>query len=288
MPQLKTTLLCSAFAVACATADPDGDWALVFEDTFSGAELNRSSWRVANNMTHGSQEWQLYLEDEVYVESGSLVIRTQAREATYGTKPYHFTSGWVDTLGLVELSFGKFEASIRLPEELPGVWPAYWLVDDNNHCWPVGGEIDILEAVGLFRDDSVFGTYHWGKSCGNDAWESDKRNGDFPRPPGGHFSDAFHNFTAYWNASHLTWAVDGSPYVTRVVGQPAGLFVPSWPLYTILNTALSFWAGPQPPPRDGYPVYMYVDRVSAWRWAGASGGPGEFPIPTNSTGLNPS
>ena len=138
----------------------DGDWSLVFEDTFSGSVLNRSSWRVANNMTHGSQEWELYLEDDVYVQNGNLVIRTQARDVQYGSKPYHFTSGWVDTLGLVELSYGKFEASIRLPEELPGVWPAYWLVDDNKHCWPVGGEIDILEAVGSFRDDSAFGQVH--------------------------------------------------------------------------------------------------------------------------------
>jgi beta-glucanase (GH16 family) len=278
-----------AASLAGANAfEGDGVWSLVFEDLFSGPELNRSSWRVADNFTHGDQEWQLYLADEVYVQDGNLVIRTQARDVQYGKKPYHFTSGWVDTLGLVELAYGKFEASIRLPAELPGVWPAYWLVDDNVHCWPVGGEIDILEAVGSFRDDSVFGTYHWGQSCGKDDWASEKRNGDFPRPPGGHFSDTYHNFTAYWNKTAITWAVDGSPYVSRIVGQPANLFVPSWPLYTIFNTALSFWAGPQPPPRDGYPAYMYVDRVSAWAWAGASGGPGEFAIPFNATGLQPS
>jgi len=70
------------------------------------------------------------------------------------------------------------------------------------------------------------------------------------------------------------------------VGQPAGLFVPSWPLYTILNTALSFWAGPQPPPTGGYPAYMYVADVAAYAWDGAGGATGQFEIPFNATGLH--
>lgn len=280
-------------SAAAAPADlgeaGDGQWTLVFEDTFSAPTLNASVWRVADNFTHGDQEWELYTAEDVYVESGSLVLRTQARDVvSHSGKAYHFTAGWVDTLGLVELGYGKFEARIRLPAELPGLWPAYWLVDDNHHCWPVGGEIDILEAVGGFRDDSIFGTYHWGSACGSDAWTRDgDRNGDAPRPSGAHYSDDYHVFTAYFNASVITWAVDGAPYVSRVAGQPAGLFVPSWPLYTILNTALSFWTGPQPPPRDNYPAYMYVDYVRAWEWGGPSNGPGGFPVPFNATGLRP-
>ena len=131
-------------------------------------------------------------------------------------------------------------------------------------------------------------TYHWGPACGDDAWTRDgDRNGAVPPPKGGHFSDAYHNFTVYWNRTVITWAVDGTPYVSRVAGQPSGLFVPSWPLYTILNTALSFWAGPQPPPTVGYPAAMRVDEVSAWVWAGAGSATGDFPIPFNATGLHP-
>lgn len=128
--------------------------------------------------------------------------------------------------------------------------------------------------------------YHWGPSCGNDAWTQDKRNGDAPHPAGQLYSDAFHNFTVYWNRTAITWAVDGAPYVSRVAGQPAGLFVPSWPLYTILNTAMAFWAGPQPPPAMPSPSYMFVDSVAMWRWDGAGGATGDFEIPYNGTGLN--
>jgi beta-glucanase (GH16 family) len=280
----------AAALVATAAAADDGQWSLVFADTFSAPSINTSAWTVRDNMTHGDKEWELYTKDNVYLEDGNLVLRTQATQARYGSKVYNFTSGWVDTRGLVELTYGKVEARIRLPQELPGLWPAWWLVDDNNHCWPLGGEIDILEAVGNYRDDGVFGTYHWGTgACGVDAWSKDgDRNGLFPRPPGGHFSDGFHNFTVYFNATVITWAVDGHPFVSRVAGQPAGLFVPSWPLYAILNTALSFWAGPQPPPRDNYPAFMYVDSVHAWSWAGPGNATaGVFPVPFNATGLQP-
>ena len=150
-------------------------------------------------------------------------------------------------------------------------------------------QIDILEAVGTFRDDGVFGTYHWGSQCNNDSWTQDgKRNGITLPPAGGHFSDAYHSFSVYMNATTITWAVDGAPYVSRVAGQPAGLFVPPWPLYTIFNTALSFWTGPQPPPEENYPAFMYVDSVRAWTWGGPNNGPGVFPIPFNGTGLGPS
>jgi beta-glucanase (GH16 family) len=281
-------LLCAVslgLALPCLAA-----WAPVYFDHFSSPTLDPTLWTVRDNMTHGDLEWQLYLKDEVYVENGAMVIRTRARNASYGSKPYRFTSGWVDTRGSArgENTYGMFSARIQLPLELSGVWPAFWLVDDNNHCWPRGGEIDILEAVGTTTNDAVFGTYHWGSSCGADGWSKDHRKGIFPRPAREPFSAGFHNFTSYWNATHITWEVDGQPYVSRVAGQPAGLFVPSWPLYTIFNTALSFWGSePQPPPTVGYPVFMRVDWVGAWRWDGPGGDAGQFPIPYNGTGLQP-
>ena len=265
-------------------------WAPVWEDHFTAPALNPALWTVRNNMTHGTREWQLYLADEVFVQDGAMVIRTRSRNASSGAREYHFTSGWVDTRGsaLGENTFGKFSASIQLPREAVGVWPAYWLVDDNNHCWPTGGEIDILEAVGSVKGDSVSGTFHWGQACGADDWEKDgQRSGHFPHPPGAPFSAAFHTFTAYWNRTAVTWEVDGQPFVSRAAGQPADLFVPSWPLFTIFNTAMSFFGVPQPPPPLAEPVFMRVDWAGAWRWDGPGGATGDFEIPFNSTGLVP-
>jgi beta-glucanase (GH16 family) len=265
-------------------------WAPVWLDHFSAPTLNPALWTVRDNMTHGTREWQLYLADEVFLEGGALVIRTRSRNASYGSRQYHFTSGWVDTRGsaLGENTYGMFSASIQLPQEAVGVWPAYWIVDDNNHCWPTGAEIDILEAVGSVKGDEITGTYHWGQTCGADDWEKDgQRNGAFPHPPGEPFSAAFHNFTAYWNRTAITWEVDGHPYVSRLAGQPADLFVPSWPLFTIFNVAMSFFGVPQPPPPLAQPTYMRVDWAGAWRWDGPGGATGDFEIPFNATGLQP-
>ena len=265
-------------------------WAPVYLDHFTAPTLDPTLWTVRNNMTHGTREWQLYLSDEVFIEGGALVIRTRSRNVSYGARQYSFTSGWVDTRGsaLGEVTYGMFSASIQLPHEAVGVWPAYWLVDDNNHCWPTGAEIDILEAVGSVNGDSVSGTYHWGQTCGSDDWAKDgQRSGHFPHPTGAPFSTAFHNFTAYWNKTAVTWAVDGQPFVSRLAGQPANLFVPSWPLFTIFNTAMSFFDVPQPPPPLAQPVYMRVDWAGAWRWDGPGGDTGDFEIPFNATGLVP-
>lgn len=41
---------------------------------------------------------------------------------------------------------GYFEARVKIPKG-KGVWPAFWLMV-NDAEWPLGGEVDILEAVG--------------------------------------------------------------------------------------------------------------------------------------------
>jgi beta-glucanase (GH16 family) len=130
---MKTLSAVLGFFIASfhtTSADPDGEWAVIWEDTFSGSELNRSNWNVADNVTRYA-EWEVYTADNVYVENDNLVIRTTANQTWVNNAWYNFSSGWVDTLGLVELQYGKFEARIKLPTPLPGVWPVYWLLDDN-------------------------------------------------------------------------------------------------------------------------------------------------------------
>jgi beta-glucanase (GH16 family) len=152
--------LCLFASLAKCDNEEDPNWNLYFEDTFSGNSLNTSVWNVWNNQTHGDREWQLYLADEVSVSDGNLVIRTSSRTEMYGKKQYNFTSGWVDTSNKVEFLYGKIEADIKLPKELPGVWPAWWLVQDKGgYCWPVGKLFTL--SLFLFRTKviSLFHTF---------------------------------------------------------------------------------------------------------------------------------
>lgn len=273
---VRLTLLSSFLPVIVA-----GDWVLTFEDDFVGTSLNTTVWLVRDNFTHGSQEWQLYVADEVSVADSNLLIHTSARHANYGEKPYNYTSGWVSSnWGQAE---GRFEARIKLPQPARYVWPAFWLLPQSNpdgrhsteptvsRCWPTGGEIDILESVGQYKNDSVFLTYHWGTQCGVDEW--DKVNGACPPDYETHpidFSADYHLFAVEFNTSVLTWFVDGAPYYSRTAGEPASLFLPSWPMSVILNTAMSFWApdkltpNPADFPKEG--VVMAVDWVRTYAW----------------------
>ena len=40
-----------------------------------------------------------------------------------------------------------------------------------NVCWPVGGEIDVMEMYGCTDGSPVFGTEHYGVQCGEDEWD---------------------------------------------------------------------------------------------------------------------
>ena len=40
-----------------------------------------------------------------------------------------------------------------------GLWPAHWLMPDDDTCDPDEGEIDIMEMVD--GQGTVYGTYHW-------------------------------------------------------------------------------------------------------------------------------
>ena len=105
------------------------EWTLVFEDDFTGSELNSSVWTVANNTIHGHDELQVYVDDEVSLANGTyLVISTQRRDHTYKNKLYHYTSGMLDTQGKFYYTFGRWEVRAKMPSpRATGIWPAHWV-----------------------------------------------------------------------------------------------------------------------------------------------------------------
>ena len=267
-------------------------WQITFEDNFDGNQLNQSRWTVAHNRTHGDLERQLYLKDEVWVSDGNLVIRTRKNRAPSpnGTV-YEFTSGWVESVGKVFQRYGRFEVNASLPPpqagrvgKWPTAWPAAWLMPEPststppNVCWPVGGEIDIMEGFshkrpgggdgGATNDhaaagtlNSIYMTYHWAHECGKDLYAGG--NGWFP--PRNDSSTLvgwtdYHTYAVEWSPTQVVWYVDGMPWHTRKAGEPTSLFIPQWPMYMILNSAVNSWADAQLD--TGFPVYHRVDRVT--------------------------
>lgn len=165
------TLFISCILVSVVAVS--GDYTEVFFDDFLGDSLNSEVWSTWNNVTHCSPcELQLYMDKNVKVEDGTLVLTTE-KEYNLGADGnyYNYTSGWVTAKDKLSHMYGKFEVHAKLPApSATGTWPAHWLMPQSDQCWPTGGEIDIMEATAspLFETYHVVGSYRWGTECTED------------------------------------------------------------------------------------------------------------------------
>eukprot|EP00039_Didymoeca_costata_P014150 m.225519 g.225519 ORF g.225519 m.225519 type:complete len:264 (-) comp15957_c4_seq15:1095-1886(-) len=241
-------------------------WKLTWSDEFDGGVINTSNWQVYDNQTHGPKELELYTKDEVYVQDGKLILRTQLRQRMYGTKQYNYTSGWVQSEHLFSQQFGRFDVSAHLPDwHCPGIWPAHWLMPEPETskppdvCWPVGGEIDIMEMVGNSSDCNICGTFHWAKECGKDLYKRGT-NGHFP---GSNVSSGYHVFSVQWSTEGIIWLVDNMPYHWR---SNENATIPQDPFYIILNTAISPWEYNHEVTPKMMPQYHSIDYVRVYKW----------------------
>ncbi|RHY30606.1 hypothetical protein DYB32_004195 [Aphanomyces invadans] len=141
-------------------------WQVTFEDHFDHLDLTK--WQVYHECsTHHdcihNDEKQVYLRDQVYVDNGHLVLEaSNVSHYSPASGERHFRSAKLDTATSFSQRFGKFEARIRLPRGA-GMWPAFWycsvcgllrshgrcrFMPKGGQCWPMDGEIDIVEYVG--------------------------------------------------------------------------------------------------------------------------------------------
>jgi len=153
-----------------------------FEDTFDGSELNTSSWTASNYSSVVSQydgHDALFIADRVTVSNGNLVLTTVWDPQEFNGVHYNMTSGWIDSQQKRNQTKGRFEASMKMPSSnATGSWPAWWLLPEGE-CWPVSGEVDIVEwyaGEGHFqhsRTDNpaqMSSSYHYGYGCGADLY----------------------------------------------------------------------------------------------------------------------
>ena len=167
---------------AASPSTEDGvPWVMQWSDEFdgpAGSPPNASYWSLAGSPgvdpTHGPVEQQLYVPEAVALDGdGHCVIETKRERIWYpgGSQPkrwYNFTSGWLQSKGKVNATFGKWAVRARLPNpSIRGIWPAHWMIPEPSswNCWPMGGEIDIMEMNGGVYGNTVVGTYSWSKNC---------------------------------------------------------------------------------------------------------------------------
>ncbi|MFK7773745.1 MAG: family 16 glycosylhydrolase [Saprospiraceae bacterium] len=236
---------------------------VVWQDEFEQTSLDDKKWSFQigdgcdiNLCGWGNNELQWYQSDNVEVSNG--VLKLIAKEEKVGGKPY--TSARIRTLGKGDWTYGRFEASIKLPSG-KGIWPAFWMLPTQQKYggWPQSGEIDIVELIGS-ESDKAHGTIHYGK-----PWP---KNASSPKTYSlheGSFNEQFHTFAVEWEAGEIRWLLDDYLYSTKRVEDIAPN---AWPFdedfHFILNLAVGgYWPG-APDATTSFPQTMEVEYVRAY------------------------
>ena len=225
---------------------PAGNWRLIFQDEFSGADLDVGRWNTSHLWGSAiiNNELQNYSAENVIVSNGTLQLKAERRSS--GGQPY--TSGMIASWGKFAMTYGVVEARIRVPAG-QGFWPAFWMMPAKGDS-PF--ELDIMENLG-HDPRTVYMVAHWKE---NDTPK--KTQNSFTGPD---FSADWHTVTLEWNSSKVTWYVDG--VVRHEHTNTSG--IPNEPMYLIANLAVGgSWPG-SPDASTPFPSTYAIDYIRAWQ-----------------------
>lgn len=235
MIKLYTTVLCMFAYMTYSQCNT-----LVWSDEFNGNDLDANKWAFQNGngcpdlCGWGNGELENYTNNSknIRVANGILTIEA-VKESSNGSS---FTASKIRTLGLASWTYGRFEASMRLPLG-KGLWPAFWMLSDNNN-WPMTGEIDIMEYRGDLPK-RTYSTLHYGS-----PWPNNQHDGD-TYDHSQNLSDDFHVYAVEWEENELRFYFD-NVLIKKETKNPNTLNPASsdnpWPwstkFYFILNLAV--------------------------------------------------
>tara|TARA_R100000935_G_C2832973_1_gene166285 strand:+ start:74 stop:2554 length:2481 start_codon:yes stop_codon:yes gene_type:complete len=210
---------------------------IVWQDEFNGTTLDLAKWNYQigdgcdqNLCGWGNNELQSYQQGNVVVSNGSLKI-TAKKERIRGTQ---YTSGRITSKGKGDFTYGRFEASIKLPAG-DGLWPAFWMLSTNEQygTWPQSGEIDIMEYVASTPNE-ILGYIHYG-----DLYPNNQSQGNSFELKNEAFYNAFHEFAIEWEPGEIRWYMDGILYSKKT---PEDISPSNWPFdkdfHFLLNVAV--------------------------------------------------
>ena len=195
------------------------NWALIFNDNFSGTNLNNTNWVPYwfsnGTINPGSGTWG-YSSNVTVNGQLNLQLNNSTNGALISSNP----SGGARP-GF-QFTYGYAEAQLTLPTNGTVIshWPAWWL---DGQTWPEDGEIDIMEGL------SGHAAWHYHYDSGG-GLDSHPIGGNINTSPGTHI------YGVNWYPGHLDFYYDG----TRVASASnsnlsGGATISSSPMYLILD-----------------------------------------------------
>lgn len=190
---------------------PEG-YTLIWSDEFSGNSLDESKWKIRRGGWNASNVQNCYVPENVAIADGSLQLTAKhTPNYTCGDNAGNefsrdFTSGFVETLGKANWTFGYFEARVKVPAS-NSTWPAFWMSPEEKEygTWPASGEIDIFEIKGHDMT-STYGNAIWGNSITD---RTDRKQAYEIQD-----ADAWHVYGLEWQIGVLKFYIDGNLYHT--------------------------------------------------------------------------
>jgi beta-glucanase (GH16 family) len=276
MPYRSSASAVTALVVGimvCGTFSVPAAWQQVWSDEFAlpdGSPPDSANWGYETGNGSGgwgNNEWEYYTSrtNNARIQSGRLVIEADAE--SYGG--YNYTSARLLTKGKWSWTYGRIEASIKLPRG-QGIWPAFWMLGTNISAagWPTCGEIDIVENIGNTNDQSkAHGTLH-GPQNGGDYNGGAGVGGTYTLPGGAALADGFHLYAIEWTTNQIKWFVDNNQYFTATPATlpGGGTWVFTQPQFLLLNLAVGGrWPG-YPDATTVFPQQMLVDYVRVYKY----------------------
>lgn len=237
---------------------------LVWQDDFSGDELNSANWThelgdgCPGNCGWGNNELEYYRPENTLLTRGYLVI--EAKQENFGGKNY--TSSRMITKDKKAFKFGRVDIRAVLPEG-KGLWPALWALGANISSvgWPACGEIDIMELTGE-RPNRVIGTAHFGANLSQHQFRTAAKF----LPSGQKFSQEFHVFSIIWKEDIIQWYMDDQLFHTitpaNLNGQPYPF---NEPFFFVFNVAVGGNLPGSPDATTVFPQRMIVDYIRVFQ-----------------------
>jgi beta-glucanase (GH16 family) len=225
-------------------------YSLVWSDEFDGTAVDTSKWTYDLGNLNVNNEKEFYQTQNATLSNGNLVIT--AKKESVGGQPY--TSARLKTLGKFTQTYGRIEASIKLPMGM-GMWPAFWMLGANINTvsWPQCGELDIMEHIN--NTNTIYGTMHWNNN-GHVQYGSQTTT-----TPGD-----YHLYAIEWDANEIRWYVDSTLYQTGNIKSNVnntGAF--HLPFFILLNLAVAGDFPGQTVDETLLPESMYVDYVRVYK-----------------------
>ncbi|MEM9549105.1 MAG: family 16 glycosylhydrolase [Bacteroidota bacterium] len=236
---------------------------IIWQDEFEKSTLDLSKWSFQNGdgcdiglCGWGNNELQWYQPENTEVSNGSLKL--YAKKETINKSAY--TSAKLLTKGKGDWTYGRFEASIKLPKGR-GLWPAFWMLptDEVYGGWPKSGEIDIVELIGD-KPSEIHGSMHFGKD-----WPNNSNIQASYHLNEGDFNDDFHTYAVEWEEGEIRWLIDDHLYSTKT---PKDIGSLQWPFdqnfHIVLNIAIGgSWPG-NPDETTQFPQTMELEYIRVY------------------------